>query len=136
MSVAPFGWPVVPLVYWMSATSSAPGDAIAGLIRSDCSSFDHGMVPLTLVVRAARESRAFLIGSRSRARVMNGIARVMSTEMIESTATSSGKAWMVATILSHAITTFAPWSSNWWRSSRGVYSGLCSTTIAPSRSTA
>ena len=35
-----------------------------------------------------------------------------STETIESTATSAGKAWMVATTLSQAITTFAPWSSN------------------------
>ena len=41
------------------------------------------------------------------------IARVTSTEMTCGTATSGGNAWMVSTTLFHAMTTLAPWSSNW-----------------------
>ncbi len=36
------------------------------------------------------------------------MARVTSTEMIDCTATSAGKAWIVSTTLSQAITTRAP----------------------------
>ena len=48
----------------------------------------------------------------------------------------AGTRGLAAAALSQAITTRAWWSSNWWRSSREVYSGLCSTTTAPRRSTA
>ena len=40
---------------------------------------------------------------------------------------------MFAAALSHTIAIFAPWFSNWWRSSPAVYSGLCSTTTPPTR---
>ena len=118
--VAPLGLPVVPLVYWIRATSDASGPMMCASTGSDATSSSHGMVPRTFVVSAARDSRAFATGSRSMNRVRNGIARVTSTEMIDCTATSAGNAWIVSTTLSHAITTRAPWSSNWWRSSRGV----------------
>ena len=65
-----------------------------------------------------------------------GMAAVMSTATTCSTARSLGMLVIREATLSHAITTRAPWSSNWWRSSGVVYRGLCSTTIAPSRSTA
>jgi len=77
-------------------------------------------VPDTFSVSAARLARAFAIGRRSIARIRVGIARVMSTETMWSRARSAGKSWRVVTTLSHAMTTFAPWSSNWWRSSLGV----------------
>ena len=113
MSVAPLGLPVVPLVYWMSATSSAVGAMMCGSIAADAASSCQGSVPRTFVVSAARDSRALATGNRSMARIVNGIARVTSTEMTCGTATSDGNAWMVSTTLFHAMTTLAPWSSNW-----------------------
>jgi hypothetical protein len=106
--VAPFGLPVVPLVYWMRATSSAPGATMWASTGADATSSRHGVVPRTFVVSAARDSLAFAIGNRSRARVRNGIARVTSTDTIDCTATSAGNAWIVSTTLSQAITTRAP----------------------------
>ncbi len=120
LSTAPFGVPVVPEVYWMSATSSVLGRAC----RFDSFRFDarssHFVVPRTEVVSFARDSRAFATGSDRASRVVRGIARVRSTDTIASTATSAGKSCSVATDLSQAMATFAPWSSNWCRSSRGV----------------
>ena len=82
MSVAPFGLPVVPLVYWMSATSSALGRDDVRVDGGGCRELVPGIVPRTFVVSAARDSRALATGSRSRARIVNGIARVTSTEMM------------------------------------------------------
>ena len=84
MSVAPLGLPVVPLVYWMSATSSTVG---RDDVRRRCGADADELLPrdrcrARFVVSAARDSRAFAIGSRSSARMRNGIARVTSTEMI------------------------------------------------------
>ena len=120
MSVAPLGLPVVPLVYWMSATSSAVGAMMCSETGADATRSCQRTVSRTLVVSASRDSRAFAIGRRSITRVANGIALVTSTEIRCATATSAGNAWMVSTTLSQAMTTRAPWSSNWWRSSRGV----------------
>ena len=44
------------------------------------SSFFHGTVPRTFVVRSARDWRAFLIGRRSTACIIGGNSVVMSTE--------------------------------------------------------
>jgi len=134
--VAPLGRPVVPLVYWMTATSAAPGRTMCPSTGEFSRSFSQVTVPRTGVVSAEREARARPIGSRSSVRVVKGMALVTSTDTTVSTATSSGSACTVATTLFQTMANFAPWSSNWWRSSRGVYSGLCSTTIAPRRSTA
>ena len=46
-----------------------------------------------------------------------GMAAVMSTDTTCSTARSLGMLVIRDATLSHAITTRAPWSSNWWRSS-------------------
>src|SRR5690606_27533312 len=78
--VAPLGWPVVPLVYWMTATSSACGRGISAAMASAPVSVSHFTVPLTEVVRLLRASRALAIGKRSMARVIVGMARVTSTE--------------------------------------------------------
>jgi hypothetical protein len=136
LRTAPFGVPVVPEVYWMSAVSSVVGRGWRrGSRRVDTRS-SHLVVPRTFVVSFARDSRAFATGSDSARRVVRGMARVRSTDTMASSATSTGKSCSVATDLSQTTATRAPWSSNWWRSSRGVYSGLCSTTMAPSRRTA
>ncbi len=120
VSSAPFGAPVVPLVYWITARSVAAGRGwstgrgAAAEIRSQV------IVPVTFAAIAARAARAFGTGRRRRRRVRRGMARVTSTDTMRSGRTSSGSAWIVATDLSHAITVRAPWSSNWCCSSRGV----------------
>ncbi len=120
MSDAPFGVPVVPLVYWIRARSSVAGfgwDAGSGALPTIVS---HGTVPRTRSWRAVRDSRAFLIGSFSARRVPSGMAFVMSTEMSDVTARSSGKSCTSPTTFVQTIACFAPWSSNCLRSSRGV----------------
>ncbi len=130
------GLAVVPLVYWRIATSSSSGLGRDAAMRRWSTSVSHVTVSFTGAVIAARARRAAGTGRRSFRRVASGMAAGRSTETIVSTGTSRGMSWMVPTTVFQAMTTRAPWSSNWWRSSRGVYSGLCSTTIAPSRSTA
>ena len=120
VSEAPFGVPVVPLVYWMSARSSVAGfgwDAGSGGVPTIDS---HVTVPLTRSCSAVRASRAFAMGRVSASRVPNGMALVMSTEISEVTARSAGKSWMSPTTFVQTIACFAPWSSNCLRSSRGV----------------
>ena len=120
MSAAPFGVPVVPLVYWMIARSSVPGLGWVAGSGADPVISSQEIAPLTRVVRASRDSRAFAIGSRSASRVRKGIALVTSTEMRVETCRSAGNSCTVATTLLHTIACLAPWSSNCLRSSRGV----------------
>ncbi len=136
VSIAPLGCPVVPEVYWMAARSVASGRGKSCFSGLDSSSFCHGIVFFTGAVNALRDFLAAGMGSRRASRLARGMARVRSTETIVLTARSAGNAWTLATTLSQTTATVAPWSSNWCRSSRSVYSGLCSTTTAPSRSTA
>jgi hypothetical protein len=120
VSEAPFGVPVVPLVYWMSARSSVVGfgwDAGSG---PEPTTDSHGTVPVTRSCNAVRASRARAIGRVSARRVRSGIAFVMSTEMSDVTARSAGNSWTDPTTLVHTIACLAPWSSNCLRSSRGV----------------
>src|SRR6478609_5966455 len=81
VSAAPFGVPVVPLVYWMIARSSVLG--LGWLVGSGAVAVisSHEIAPLTLVVRASRDSRAFAIGRRRANRVRKGMAFVGSTEI-------------------------------------------------------
>lgn len=75
---------------------------------------------LGVAVSLARDARALGMGSRSSNRCEAGIASVRSTLTMCSTRRSEGKSAIVSTVLSQTIATFAPWSSNWCRSSLAV----------------
>jgi len=66
--VAPLGLPVVPLVYWMSATSAVVGPATEGLMPVSARRSSHGVVPEISIVSSPRCLRAAGIGSRRRSR--------------------------------------------------------------------
>ncbi len=120
MRVAAFGCPVVPEVYWSSAVSSVAGRGTSSRIGSDLVSRVQVVVPFAPFVSAAREARTDGIGRTSPARMIGGSAVVTSTETMWSGRTSGSNSRRVGTTWSQAMTTFAPWSSNWCRSSRGV----------------
>ena len=61
--MAPFGVPVVPLVYCSRATSSAEGRGTDALIDLPESRSFQTIVPRTFVVSAVRDSRAFATGN-------------------------------------------------------------------------
>jgi hypothetical protein len=66
------GVPVVPLVYWMMATSSVAGPGKDAGSFGTARSFSQGVAPLVRVVSASRDSRAFAIGRRSARRERHG----------------------------------------------------------------
>ncbi len=108
MREAPFGVPVVPLVYWIRARSSVAGFGCVAGSGAEPTTDSHDTVRVTFAYSASRASRAFAIGRRRARRVVNGIALVMSTEMRESTARSSGKSCTSPATLVHTIACFAP----------------------------
>ena len=108
MRRAPFGDPVVPLVYWMSARSSVSGRGCEASKAVALTTSSQAMVPEVGAVSASRPSRAFRMGRCSASRVCQGIAVVRSTEMRESTRTSSVKPCTVAATLDHTMACFAP----------------------------
>jgi hypothetical protein len=89
--------PVVPLVYWMIATSSVAAGKDAG--GGACRSFSQAIAPDVRSVSAARDSRAFASG-RCSAKRRRMAARV-TTETTFVTATSAGNCWTVETTLLH-----------------------------------
>ncbi len=108
--MAPFGRPVVPLVYCRAAMSSRAGRGCPASSRAPRSSAAHATTPAGSPpeVSAARELRAFAIGSRSIARVPRGISRVMSTPTMVVMPSSSAKPRTVSAVLSHTMATRAP----------------------------
>ena len=133
----PFGAPVVPEVYSSSAVSSRAGRVAAGAWAPLRRSWENGTVPAGAGRESwCREARAFLSGSRSRARLPRGISSRRSTAMIVRGRTSSGSDCRVPAAAFHTIATSAWWSANIGASSPAGYSGLCSTTVAPHRRTA
>nr|WP_208104036.1 hypothetical protein [Modestobacter roseus] len=136
MSTAPFGVPVVPPVYCSSATSVCAGPGCAGSSAgASATRCSQPSAPGAGPVMADRVARAFGTGSRSASRFGHGSARVRSTATTVRRPGRSSPCTSGAT-LSQTTATVAPWSANWVRSSSAVYSGLCSTTTAPSRSAA
>ncbi len=84
----------------------------------------------------ARLIRALSSGSLSSNRLLVGIARMRLIEMMLWGRISSGNACTLPAAASHTMATLAWWSLKSGVSSRTVYSGLCSTTVAPQARTA
>ena len=126
VSGTPFGAPVVPEVYRITAGSSAliggspagtpPRLATCAPPRPSRRSF-ISIVPGAGPVSCARLSRIGPTGTESAARVAQGISSIMFTETTVSSGVSSVSVVKVSACLSKTMATFAPWSMNWSRSS-------------------
>jgi len=81
VSIAPFGCPVVPEVYWMTARSSTEGRGGSAAMRGALSSFSQDMVPGAGCVSFARVALSFFRGSCSARRftVGNALRRLTAT---------------------------------------------------------
>ncbi len=108
--MAPFGLPVVPLVYCSTAVSpiAGPGWPAGNAFAPTTSRQSIAPGLNRPVVRADRASRAFFSGSRSSSRFFKGIPALMSTEITVVTPISPGKARIESTTLSQAIAIVAP----------------------------
>ena len=141
MSWAPLGSPVVPEVYRITATDfvvTSMFDTTSSPLppRAELMSRSHGMEFGAGAVSASR--RLVIIGSGSPR--MNcfalGIASIMFTDTMVSNGVVRRSFSKVEAALSQTMATRAAWSLKGDSSSWAVYSGLCSTTIAPSFRTA
>ncbi len=114
VSIAPFGVPVVPLVYCSTAMSPRAGAGCAfGSLRAATTSRQRTAPAGTRpAVSAALASRAFLTGKRRAIRLAGGMAAVRSTAMTVRTPMSGGNASTVAASLSQTTAIVAPWSAN------------------------
>ena len=91
--MAPFGVPVVPLVYWSAAVSVTFGRGwLARSLREPTMPAQvKASLPSGPYVRASRDSRALLSGSLSRSRLVRGIASVRLTAITVRRPRSAGK---------------------------------------------
>ena len=123
--------PMVSVVTDGSETTSSPSPPMAVPISAS-----HGTVFGAGACSASRDSRSLGSGIFSASCCSFGIASIMLTDTMVSSEVLSRSVSKTGADLSHTTATRAPWLSKGSWSSCAVYSGLCSTTVAPSLSTA